>query len=1030
MKNLVAPVLSALVNKHQTTNPRLTTFKNRAVKTFARGLSVGLCLMLLVQCLALLQPVTAKSRQVSAVANNKKKQKNRKKKQAVNTATASSEQAKTRARKTAITPAAKQAEALTTKKNESSATQNSETVAARSAEARATREAEALAQKEARELAKKEAAELAKKKAEDRAKQQDEDRAGNRQLMGAPYGLALPANQAINAPVSGGQDNAASVPQAAKEFAATNRAVEDLGAVNMAALSRQKGMIPSSAEPVELKAIHPPQDAPSQGREAIGKLAVAKESKKKKESLDSPISSIPSPMMSRTFKSDSISLLAIPPDTMGAVGLNHVVTTTNEKILIHNRNGVLLSSVTLNAFWAATPNGLATPSTFDPKILYDRFNDRFIMVTQANSGQATSATLVATSFNGDPTGSWNRYAIDADSTADGTGGAWADYPSIGFNKNWIVISVNRFGYGNRVGFQGVSVYVINKTTAYTGILGTVSVFDGFFAGAGCLTAPGSQQPFLLGCGFTLVPAITEDNTTNDEYIVEDWDPQFGQLRMTRVTGTLVTPTLTVGYQFPQSPYAWKFNGSSISGSGGYMPERQQNAFLVSGNRPTANDSRIQNAVLRNGSFWTTHHVFLARTQTPASIGVGGSGNPDIRTAIQWWQIDPLITNTTFSTPPIQRNIIADPRADNCHNGSGGSRAGCAAANQVGDFYSFPTISVNANNDVLIGYSRFSPFTLPKTGYSFRSASDPQNTMRDSITFREGLSTYTLNGSNPVNIRWGDYSATMVDPVNDTDFWTIQEHSSDQREIFGAGNGFASTWETWWAAITPAVTAPYAFNSGLIISEFRMRGPAGPRDEFVELVNNTNSPITISTTDASDGWTLVYSDSAGVVTPLAVIPNGTVIPAHGHYLITNEIRVTGTPPYSLSANPTGNPVRTADSDAMYTSDMADNGGYALFRTSNQANFLNFAVVDAVGFASLPAGSIYREGNGLATCSGAPASGEQVSFVRKGTAGNPQDTGANENDFIYTSSTGASAQNCQVTVTNGAPTPLNRDSPPSP
>lgn len=689
---------------------------------------------------------------------------------------------------------------------------------------------------------------------------------------------------------------------------------------------------------------------------------------------------------------------------------------------------MFLSIVTLDDFWAATPNQLANPATFDPKILYDRFNDRFIFVTQANAFDPTSATLVATSQTGNPLGLWNRYSIDVDATATASGGAWADYPSIGFNKNWIVISINRFGFGNVAGFQGPSIYVINKTTAYAGTLGVVSVFEDSFT-SGCLNLPtAEQQAVALGCGFTYVPAITEDNTTNDEYLTEDWDSGSGQLRMTKVTGTQVAPVLTVGYQFPQSTYAWRFNSSLIAGSGGYLPQRQQNVFLQSGSRPTANDSRIQNAVLRNGSFWTTHTVFLARIQTPAGIAVGGTGNPDIRAAVQWWQIDPLIENSTAGTPPIQREVIADPRADNCHNGVDGQRAGCATTNQKGDFYAYPTISVNALNDVLIGYSRFSPFTLPKAAYSFRAAGDPQNTMRDSMVFREGQGNYNIGAGSPFNIRWGDFSATMVDPVNDTDFWTIQEYALDQREFFGPG-GFAGLWSTWWGLITPATTAPYAFNSGLIISEFRMRGPAGARDEFVELVNNTNNPITVSNTDGSDGWTLVHSSPGGTITALAVIPNGTVIPAHGHFLITNEVRATGIGPYSMSAFPTGNPVRTADSDAMWTPDVADNGGFALFRTSNQANFIEAARIDAVGFTSLPAGSIYREGNGLAPCSGAPGA-EQISFVRQGPAGSPQDTGANENDFIFTSSTGASTQNCQVPVNNGAPTPLNRDSPPSP
>ncbi len=819
-----------------------------------------------------------------------------------------------------------------------------------------------------------------------------------------------------------------------------NRLLTVLPPVDMSALSKEKALAPAQSNgSVEIKAIHPPQDRPTVEKsgvritrtlEGIRNTSTVKR-KPQDQSGDSPtplspIPTIPSPSVTRTFKSDNLTLGSIPPDTMGAVGPNHVVTTTNEKVVIHDRNGVVLSTVTLNAFWAVMPNGLPNPSTFDPKILYDRFNDRFIFCVTANSFDPTSATLVATSQTGDPLGMWNRYAIDADATATAMGGAWADYPSIGFNKNWIVISINRFGFGNVSGYRGPSIYVINKTTAYAGTLGTVSVFEDSFQ-TGCLNLPAAQQNGALGCGFTYVPAITEDNTTDPEYITEDWDSTSGQLRMTQVTGPQAAPVLTVGYQFPQSPYSWRFNSTLIAGSGGYVPQRQQNVYLPSGSRPTANDSRIQNAVLRNGSFWTTHTVMLARTQTAAGTSVGGTANPDIRSAVQWWQINPTTVNAAAGTLPIQRNIIADPRADNCHNGAGGNRTGCATANQRGDFYTFPTISVNAGNDVLIGYSRFSPFTLPKAAYSFRAASDPANTMRDSMVFREGQGTYNIGAGSPFNIRWGDYSQTMVDPVNDTDFWTIQEYALDQREIFGPG-GFAGLWSTWWALIRPSSSSgTYNFGSTLIISEMRMSGPNGPRDEFVELYNPGDTPVTVFTTDSSDGWTLAYSNSAGTITVLATIPNGTVIPAKGYYLITNEVRATGLAPYSMSNAPTGNPVRTADSDAMWTPDNADNGGFALFRTATQSNFIEGTRLDAVGFAALPAGSLYREGAGLPNCTGSPSAGQQVSFVRKGSPAAPQDTGANENDFNYVSSTGASTQTCQP-LSPGTPTPCNLDAPP--
>ena len=67
---------------------------------------------------------------------------------------------------------------------------------------------------------------------------------------------------------------------------------------------------------------------------------------------------------------------------------------------------------------------------------------------------------------------------------------------------------------------------------------------------------------------------------------------------------------------------------------------------------------------------------------------------------------------------------------------------------------------------------------------------------------------------------------------------------------------------------------------VIISEFREQGPAVRADDFVELYNKTNSNITVTTNDGSPGWGLTGASLSG----LTVIPNGTVIPAHGHFLV--------------------------------------------------------------------------------------------------------------------------------------------------
>ena len=75
------------------------------------------------------------------------------------------------------------------------------------------------------------------------------------------------------------------------------------------------------------------------------------------------------------------------------------------------------------------------------------------------------------------------------------------------------------------------------------------------------------------------------------------------------------------------------------------------------------------------------------------------------------------------------------------------------------------------------------------------------------------------------------------------------------------------------------------------------GPAGTTDEFVEIYNNTDAPIVVQATDASNGWTVSISNGE-ITGPLFVIPNGTLIPARGHYLGGHA---TG---YSLCNYPSG------------------------------------------------------------------------------------------------------------------------------
>src|SRR5262245_23854003 len=108
-------------------------------------------------------------------------------------------------------------------------------------------------------------------------------------------------------------------------------------------------------------------------------------------------------------------------------------------------------------------------------------------------------------------------------------------------------------------------------------------------------------------------------------------------------------------------------------------------------------------------------------------------------------------------------------------------------------------------------------------------------------------------------------------------------------------------------------------SQLIISEFRVRGPNGANDEYIEIYNNSGADHTV----AGGGTGYAIAASNGVAR--GVIPNGTVIPNKGHYLLVNSVG------YSLASYPAGNGT-TATGDATYTTDIPDNAGIAIFNTS--------------------------------------------------------------------------------------------------
>ena len=677
---------------------------------------------------------------------------------------------------------------------------------------------------------------------------------------------------------------------------------------------------------------------------------------------------VPSPAPSQSFLAhpDSAmigtSTFTIPPDTMGAVGLTKIMTVLNNNWVVQNKTtGTQLSGVSMDTFWAGT----TATGTFDPRVQYDPYNNRWIVAGVSNPQSAGSSILIGVSDTSDPEGTFTLFRFQADDSSGTTDDEWADFPMLGFNKNWVAVGVNMFtNAGNS--FTTGRVLVLDYPSLRSGVF-SGTYFSGISAANG---------------GFCIHPATTFSTTENTLYAPAHQSSGGATYRLHTITGTPAAPVFTIGALLTRAGGAWAQPGGDI------LPQTCIGAVGStcpgSTRQIDSGDAFIRsNVIFRNGFIWYAQTIAL-----PA-----GPINNSSRIAAQWTKLDAT-------------GAVVD-----------GGRVEDATATRTngGQHYAYPSLAVNKNNDVLLGFSNFESDDLADAGYTFRLGTDAAGTMRDPVIFKEGEDYYAKTFGGTRN-RWGDYSHTVVDPVNDRDLWTIQQYAQPRTVQDNQQVSNNSRWGTWWAKVSAPAGA-----GDLIISEFRHRGPGGVADEYVEIYNTSKSALTVVTVDGSAGYSIVAQDNIVRCT----IPSGTVIPAGGHYLCVNSQG------YSLGTYPAGNGT-TATGDATFTTDIPDNNGLALFRSSLTLDATN--VIDSVGFASTPAG-LFKEGTGLPAL--AP-SAINYAFMRdlcgKGGSptisgpclipGIPADTSNNVADFIFVDPQGTSTAAGQRI---GAPSPENLSSP---
>lgn len=439
--------------------------------------------------------------------------------------------------------------------------------------------------------------------------------------------------------------------------------------------------------------------------------------------------------------------LFIPADTSAAVGPDHVVNLTSANLRFHSKTAPDPPEVDMSLADFFHDLGPLT-ATFDPRVVFDQYARRYLIavIDQTDVGENgaanTSRILLAVSDDDDPNGDWHATAIDGIETFGGIP-TWADFPTLAIDETAVFISTNQYGFkANNNAFFGTRQWVVDKgligglyagnTASGTPIVRSFDLFG--FTGNSDLDS--TLQPahlFGLSPYASSTPKIAGGPVGSGSFF-----SALSGLTST-ITGEEYALIFTLedplGSPWIEEHYVSLGNLDAMSAD---VPDASQ---LGSTRRLDTGDRRPMHSVWQENSLW------LVSTLVPRS-------GPDQNQATVFW--------AKFDTSDLGNITLAD-------SGLIGGEDIAAATSTF-----FPSIAVNDENRVAIGFSAAGTSLYPGSFYTTRSADDPPGTTRQVRLLREGLDPYYRTFGSGKN-RWGDYSSTMVDPVTQC-FWVYNQHA--------------------------------------------------------------------------------------------------------------------------------------------------------------------------------------------------------------------------------------------------------------
>lgn len=420
-----------------------------------------------------------------------------------------------------------------------------------------------------------------------------------------------------------------------------------------------------------------------------------------------------------------------PPDNCGDVGTTQIVATANCRMKVFAKPSVTSAAVTtpagsststlpavldvnLNTFF--TNNALGITGVSDPHVRFDRLSGRwFIVAIEVNHNVNNYCCLAVSDGPAiTPNSVFSLYYFNVSGTG-GSASDFFDYPTLGIDKNALYIGGNMFL--NQNGYSGSNLWVVNKASLLAGTL-TVTGFSHGLTNTDMYTPQGVQN---------------DDPAAANGYFIGASRTYYAKLNIRRVTFSGGTPTLSADLALTTlQVYSPKtvptLNGTAIDGG----------------------DWRLYAAMIKKNKITGATSLWVAQCTRLSSQGIGGSSGD--RDGALWLEIGNLGT-----TPSIVQSATL-----------------CDEVNAAGSaiYYTYPSIATSGQGHSVMGFTAAGPTRYSQGGVAGRYRDDPAGNFQSPVDLTTSSSSY-----NPGANRWGDYTQSVVDPVDDMTMWTFTQYAA-------------------------------------------------------------------------------------------------------------------------------------------------------------------------------------------------------------------------------------------------------------